>query len=122
MVLVTASKLNPPYFHMVAQRRKQLSFWVRYTNRLLLSIAGVMAITIGMVYLFFLNQVSMRGYVLNKELQKNDVITSEKSQLVAQIARMETREYLSKKDYAKVMVQRESSQYFVRRDKFTAQK
>ncbi len=105
------------------QKRIKLSFVVARTHRLLTYSLMLLGCILGSLYLFGMNSVAMKGYVLTKIIQENKTLTSEIEQLDAQISQFETREYLEKSSEDSYMVyHNQQRQFLVLKDVFTAQK
>jgi len=64
----------------------------------------------------------MQGYVLTRETQENAALSATVGQLDAQIARLETREYVEKLSEKSQMVMRERGRFVILKPAFTAQK
>ncbi|MCF7905886.1 hypothetical protein K9L63_01705 [Candidatus Gracilibacteria bacterium] len=107
---------------MIPKKRIRLSFLVQKTQKLLFWWLSGCAITLASVYLFQMNHVSMQGYVLTRETQENAKLSAKMGQLDAQIARLETREYVLKVSEKEQMIARTREQFIVLKDTFTAQK
>ncbi len=107
---------------MPPKKRTRLSFLVLKTQRLLFWWMTGCAITLSSVYLFQMNNVAMQGYVLTRATQENAALSATIGQLDAQIARLETSEYISKLSEKNQMVMRERGRFVVLKQTFTAQK
>ena len=106
----------------IRKKRVRISFLVLRTQRLLLLILGGFTILLASIYLFLMNRLAMQGYVLTIETEKHLQLSNELGKLDAQIARYETREYVSESTQAKIMVQRETRKFVVMKNNYTAQK
>ncbi|MCF7812147.1 hypothetical protein K9M59_00895 [Candidatus Gracilibacteria bacterium] len=103
-------------------KRIRLSFLAARTQKLLFSVLCGFALTLACVQLFLMNNLSMKGYILSKITEEQSQITSELQKLDAQVARFETREYVSRQSEQKTMIVRHYQRYMVMKDTFTAQK
>jgi hypothetical protein len=104
------------------KKRVRLSFLVARTQQLLFFFLGGFTVLLAAIYLFLMNRLAMQGYILSMETEKHLNLASELGKVESQIARYETREYVSESAQAKVMVQRERQRYLVMKQQLTAQK
>ena len=107
---------------MIPKKRTRLSFLVLKTRRLFFWWLTGCVLTLSSVYLFQMNHVAMQGYVLTRATQENASLTATMGQLDAQIARLETREYIAKLSEKNQMVMRERGRFVILKQTFTAQK
>jgi len=107
---------------MITKKRIRLSFLVQKTQKLLFWWLIGCAITLASIYLFQMNHVAMQGYVLTRETQENAELSAKIGQMNAQIARLETREYVLKLSEKEQMVAKNRGQFLVLKEVFTAQR
>lgn len=104
------------------KKRIQLSFLVKRTDRLLKVSLYAVIIFLGSFYLFGMNQVAMRGYLLTKEAQKAQEIVKDLESLESLITQLETKDYLVKQSDTSFMVYNDERQFLVYKERYTAQK
>ncbi|MDM8539037.1 hypothetical protein QUF70_19980 [Desulfobacterales bacterium HSG17] len=106
----------------IRKKRVRISFLVLRTQRLLLLFLGGLAILFASIYLFLMNRLAMQGYVLTVETEKHLRLAEDIEKVEAQIARYETREYVSESTKTKIMVQREKKRFVFIKPNYTAKK
>jgi hypothetical protein len=104
----------------VKQSKIRVSVLVKNTQGViavfLLAIVG----SIGGVYLFILNHVAFRGYVLQKQVEEFKSLETQLSTLETTIAKIEAQEFLQKNRMIKSFDTYDTPQFFVQKDVFTA--
>ncbi len=105
-----------------SEKRIQLSFLIQKTNTLLTTYLSIITLILGFLYLFGLNTVAMRGYILTQEAYKSQVIAQELERLDSQITALDTKEFLTKKTEASFMVYNNKKDFLVYKAHYTAQK
>ncbi len=101
-------------FSLFSSKRNRLSTLAAQTQKLLFYFCFTVAIVLGSIHLFVMNYVSMQGYVFTKENEKQIQLAQRINQLDAQIAQIESREYLSKTKHLKAMIPQGSPQFFMK--------
>ena len=76
--------------------------------------------SVGGIYLFLLNHVAFRGYVLQKQVEELKSLETQLSTIETTIAKIESQEYLHKKNIIKSFDTYDTPQFFVKKDIFTA--
>ncbi len=103
-------------------KRIRLSFLARRTQELLFWVLGICAIVLVAIHLFLMNHLSMAGYVLTIETERTKEVSTMMDKVEIQIAKYETREYISKMPATKEMIVRQRQNFLVLKPRFTAKK
>lgn len=105
-------------------KRVRLSFLAAKTQKMLFWFLSALVLILSCVYLFWLNHLSMQGYILSHITAEGHDISAEVERLDARIAKLQTREYIAKMSESETspMVLRQRQRFVVVRDVFTAQK
>ncbi len=101
---------------LFAKKRSRLSLVALQTQRLLLGFCFAFAIFLGSLQLFLMNYVHMQGYVFTKENEKSMEIAQIINQLDAQIAKAQSRDFISKTPQSKEMIVQPSPQFFIKEE------
>lgn len=104
------------------KRKLTLSKLFEHTQRLYVYLVGSVIICLGAFYLFMLNGVAMRGYVLTVEASEQQSLLQEIQLLDAAIAKRQSREYLTESKDVKFMATKETPRYVTVQQTYTAQK
>jgi len=78
------------------RRQKPLSLVAIRTHRALMLLMSCVASVMFVAYVFLMNHLSMQGYVLGVEAEKNLKLITSLDQIEAQVARIQTREFVAK--------------------------
>jgi len=103
-----------------AKNRVRLSVLALQTKNMLFYLLLGIAISITAVYLFTLNHIAFRGYVLQKEAETGLELLEEISYIETKIARIQTRETLEKAINYYPLVPRERERFIRIEPNFTA--
>ena len=103
------------------QNRLTLSKLFADTQRWFVYLMGSIIVCLGAFYLFMLNGVAMRGYVLTLEASAQQDLLAEIQILDAVIAKKQAREYLAESPETKVLEARRGSNYVIVQPTYTAQ-
>lgn len=103
-------------------KRILLSSLIRRTRNMLTTYLSIIIFILGCLHVFSMNSVAMQGYLLTKEAQRSREIAMELERIDAQITQLETKEFLSKKTEASLMVYNDQKDFFVYKESYTAQK
>jgi hypothetical protein len=106
----------------VNKSKVRVSVLVQNTQGIMALFCLVMIGLIGGVYLFMLNHMAFRGYVLQKEVESQKSLETQLSTLETKIAKIEAQEYLNKSRTIKNFATYQKPHFFVQKNSFTAQK
>lgn len=106
----------------VSKSKVRVSVLVQNTQGIMALFCFVVIGLIGGLYLFMMNHMAFRGYVLQKEVESQRSLETQLSALENNIAKSEAREYLQKNRIIKQFATYEKPMFFVKKDTFTAQK
>lgn len=107
--------------HLRRKRKITLSKLFENTQRLYVYLVGSVIICLGAFYLFMLNGVAMRGYVLTVEASEQQSLLADIQLLDAVIAKKQAREYLKESKEIKQLIAKESANYVPVQATYTAQ-
>jgi len=82
--------------HQIRPKRIPLGIIVTQTRRMLFSLVLVTVLGLFVGQLVLVNQLSMRGYMLSKEVERSKSLAFEYEQVEANIAHNQTQEYVEK--------------------------
>lgn len=107
---------------IVNKSKVRVSVLVRNTQGIMILFLLLVVGLVGGIYLFILNHMAFRGYVLQKQVESQKTLEAELSILETQIAKIEARDFLKKNKQIKQFATYDKPQFFVQKDSFTAQK
>ena len=91
---------------VVKPRKTRLSVIALQTHHTLVALLFLVALVLGAIYLFLLNHVAFRGYVLQQEMQQNAQLAESAEILDMRISKAQAQEFLAKgKPYKSLVVQ-----------------